>query len=80
MANSLDILFGPLSKNYCLYFYILSVFGLVSLFFLFISTLYIGITKKKGTFLYIQMIYIGILYGMIYLSNRMLFTMCSHSL
>jgi hypothetical protein len=80
MANSLDILFGPLSKNYCLYFYIISVFGLVSLFFLCISTLYIGITKKKGTVFYMQMIYTGILYFMIYLTSRLLFTMCNHSL
>ena len=80
MASGLDTLFGPLSKNYCFYFYILSVFGLISLVLLVLSSLFIGISQKKGSLFYLQMISVAVVYGMIYLQNRLLFNMCSHSL
>lgn len=80
MASGLDTLFGPLSKNYCFYFYILSVFGLISLILLVLSSLFIGISQKKGSLFYLQMISVAVVYGMIYLQNRLLFNMCSHSL
>ena len=80
MTSGIDALFGPLSKQYCFYFYILSLFGIVSLVFLVLSSLVIGITKKKGLVFYTQMIFVAVMYGMIYLQNRILFNMCSHSL
>ena len=80
MASGLDTLFGPLSKNFCFYFYILSVFGLISLILLVLSSLFIGISQKKGSLFYVQMISVAVVYGMIYLQNRLLFNMCSHSL
>lgn len=80
MTSGIDALFGPLSKQYCFYFYILSLFGIVSLVFLVLSSLVIGITKKKGFVFYTQMMFVAVMYGMIYLQNRILFNMCSHSL
>lgn len=80
MANNVDVLFGPLSKNYCFYFYILSVFGLISLVLLVITSLMIGISTKKGGVFYLQMLSVAIVYGMVYLQNRLLFNMCSHSM
>lgn len=80
MASGIDTLFGPLSKNYCFYFYILSVIGLISLFLLVVTSLFIGVTKKKGFVFYGSMISVAIVYGMMYLQNRLLFNMCSHSL
>jgi hypothetical protein len=80
MASVLDTLYGPLSKKYCFYFYILSVFGFISLVLLVVSSLVIGITQKKGLTFYIQMISVAVVYGMLYLQNRLLFNMCSHSL
>lgn len=80
MTTGIDTLFGPMSKQYCLYFYILSVFGLVSLLFLVISSLVLGISKGKGITFYLGSISVAIVYGMIYLQNRMLFNMCSNSL
>ena len=77
--TSLDSLFGPLNKNYCFYFYILSVFGLISLVLLVITTLFIGVsTKKTGSF-YMQMLSVAVIYGMMYLQNRLLFNMCNNS-
>lgn len=80
MANGLDSLFGPISKNYCIYFYLLSLFGFVSLVLLVVSSLFIGISKNKGFLFYLQMLSVAIVYGMIYLQNRLLFNMCSSSL
>jgi hypothetical protein len=80
MAGSFDDLFGPLSKQYCLYFYVLSVIGLISLVLFVLSSLFIGISKKKDGIFYFQVLAMAIVYGMMYLQNRLLFVMCSHSL
>ena len=80
MPSGLDTLFGPLSKQYCFYFYFLSLFFLISLVFFVATGLYVGISKKKGLTYYLPMILVSTLYGMLYLQNRLLFVMCSHSL
>ncbi len=80
MTTGIDTLFGPMSKQYCFYFYILSVFGLISLLFLVVSSLVLGISKGKGIMFYLGTLSVAIVYGMIYLQNRMLFNMCSNSL
>jgi hypothetical protein len=80
MASVLDTIYGPLSKKYCFYFYILSVFGFISLVLLVVSSLVIGISQKKGPLFYVQTISVAIVYGMLYFQNRLLFNMCSHSL
>ena len=79
-TNGADALFGPLSKTYCFYFYILSLFGLISLVLLVLSSLFIGISNKKGSIFYLQMFSVALVYGMVYLQNRLLFNMCSHSM
>ncbi len=80
MNTGIDSLFGPLSKSYCFYFYILSVFGMISLVLLVITTLFVGISRKKGLMFFLQAASVAIIYGMFYLQNRLLFNMCSHSL
>lgn len=80
MSNSFtDSIYGPLNKDYCLYFYILSVFGFILLVIAIISTLIIGITQKKGTKFYMEMFMICIAYGIMYFHNRLLLTMCNGS-
>ena len=76
MASLNDTLYGPLGKNYCFYFYFLSVIGFISLLLILISTLFIGIYKKKGYEFYLQGFTLAIVYGMLYLQNRLLFNMC----
>jgi len=80
MADSTDTLFGPISKEYCFYFYILSVFGLVFMVLLTLFTLFIGIRKKEGFPFYLKSFSIVVMYGLLYLQNRLLFNMCSNSL
>ena len=80
MSNSFtDSLYGPLNKEYCIYFYILSVIGFVVLVIAILSTIFIGITKKKDTKFYMEMLMICITYGILYFHNRLLFTMCNGS-
>lgn len=69
-------LFGPLSKEYCLYFYILSIIGMISLILVVLSALFIGISKRKGLDFYVQMMSVAIAYGIFYFQNRLLHTMC----
>lgn len=76
MSSMNDTLYGPLGKEYCIYFYILSVFGFISLVLIVISSLFIGIYKKKGFDFYLQAFTLAVVYGMLYLQNRLLFNMC----
>lgn len=80
MATAFDTLFGPLSKNYCFLFYFFSLFGLVALVFFLVTGLFLGFRSKKDGAFYIQVIGVSLMYGIVYLQNRMLFNMCSHSL
>ena len=80
MENStMQNLFGPLSKQYCLYFYILSVLSFVFLIFVLI-TLVIGIAKRKGAEFYTIMILGAGSYAMYYFQNRLLHSMCVGSI
>jgi len=74
--NMLDTLFGPLDQKYCDYFYILSVLGFVLLAIFMISSLFVGLSKRKGVDYYIQMIGVALGYGLFYFQNRLLHTMC----
>lgn len=76
MDNIADTLFGPLGKDYCIYFYYLSVIGIVLLTMLIISTITVGITKRKGVDFYLQMLSVAVGYLIFYFQNRLLHSMC----
>lgn len=83
MSNSfMDKFFGPLSKEYCLYFYFLSV--IVGFIFVFtvISLLYKGIMDfKKVDMVHIVTSIAGLInIFLVYLVNRLLYTMCIKSI
>ena len=80
MSNTLDTLFGPLGKDYCIYFYILSVFGLIAAIILLVSPVVIGIYKKKDPAYYLQSLMVVLVYGFLYFQNRLLFNMCANTL
>lgn len=80
MTNGFDSFFGPLSKKYCYYFYLLSLIGFLLIAFVAFFGLIVGITKRKGVTFYITLISMMVAYGMIYLQNRLLYNMCSHSI
>lgn len=71
-----DSLFGPLDTEYCMYFYILSVFGFVGLLLAslsFITFLFGGNQDAKT----LMAIFMGaVIYLSCYLQNRLLYSMC----
>lgn len=77
--NNTDSLFGPLGREYCIWFYFLSVVGFISMMFVLISGIALGFSKKAGATFYFNLFAGVILYGMIYLQNRLLHTMCINS-
>lgn len=76
MDNLMDTLFGPLGKEYCIYFYYLSIMGMFFLTLLLASTLITGILKRKGFDFYLQLLSVAIGYFIFYFQNRILYSMC----
>jgi len=76
MAGLIDNLFGPLSIDYCIWFYFLSVLGYIWFFFYLISAVYMGIIKRKGGDYWPTVITVSLGYGIFYFQNRLLYTMC----
>ena len=79
MANTDDILFGPLSKDYCLWFYFLSIIGLVLMVLILLSGFMLGMSKKMGATYYFGLFAVALSYGVVYFQNRLLHSMCMNS-
>ncbi len=73
---SLDNLFGPLPKSYCLYFYYLSVIGFVLLTLSILGTISMIISKPRGSEFYMNSLMVAISYLIFYFQNRLLHSMC----
>ena len=80
MTNLADYFFGPLSRDWCIYFYFLSILGFLWLVFYAISAVYLGIIKKKGSDYWIMAITISLGYGIFYFQNRLLHSMCANTM
>lgn len=74
--NYLDTLFGPLSKQYCVYFYFLSIFGFILLAIFIVSSIMVGLSKRRGIDYYMQVVGIALGYAIFYFQNRLLHSMC----
>ena len=74
--NFVETLFGPLSKQYCVYFYFLSIFGFILLAVFIISSIFVGLSKRKGLDYYMQVVGIALGYAIFYFQNRLLHSMC----
>jgi hypothetical protein len=82
MANFVDTYFGPLSKDSCNYFFILSViFFIILIVALFMHFFfYIKNYKSINFKVVLNTIFILINIFLIYFVNRLFYTMCSKSL
>lgn len=80
MNDFIDNVFGPLDKRFCDWFFILSVLGFVMLVVLLVSSLFVGLSKRKGFDFYLQVFSIGVGYVIFYFQNRLLHGMCVASL
>ena len=80
MSRTFNNLVGPIGKEYCYYFYILSVLAIVFFGIIFIGIIYTGVTKKMGfTFFFLSLVY-SMQFLLVYLQNRLLYNMCIHSI
>lgn len=70
-------LFGPLSKQYCIWFYWLSVLGFIFLILTIVSGLIMLVSQKKfdGNLLH-SVVLTAIMYAIFYFQNRLLYSMC----
>ena len=81
MSNDMmDYIYGPLPKDYCVYFYFLSIFGFILMIFTIVVGIFIGISQKKGSVFFLQVIIATFAYGLFYFQNRLLNSMCVASL
>ena len=79
MADStLEYLFGPLTQDYCVWFYALSILGFVYLILFLIPSIYFGLTTKTNFIYWFNVIAISFGYFYWYFQNRLLHTMCTH--
>ncbi len=73
MGTVLDHLFSPLSKDFCLYFYYLSVIAFIFLLLAVYNGL--GLLLKKKTSV-LQAVLGLVAPFLLYFNNRLLYTMC----
>lgn len=80
MSDFMNTVFGPLSGEYCLYFFYLSIFS----FFLFTITIVAGVVmglqKGKSFGFYVSLVGASLIYLVTYFVNRLMFSICSKSL
>ena len=79
MNGIMDYLYGPLGKQYCIYFYLLSVFGFVLLTLTIIGMVWSLFTKRVDTKVLMGLFMACIGYSIFYFQNRLLHTMCVHN-
>jgi hypothetical protein len=73
----MDYLFGPLGKEYCIWFYFLSIVSFVSLLIFIIPAFIYGITKKKDLGYFFSIVIGSLNIFIAYFVNRLLHSMCS---
>ena len=81
-SSTMDYLYGPLSRKYCMYFYALSVIGFLLLISVVGFTVYSGLTasKRLSYGFFMSMLMTAFVYGIFYFQNRLLYTMCAGTL
>lgn len=77
MADIVDTLFGPLGKDYCIWFYFLSVFSFLSIIFAIVPAVFWGIKQGKGIEYYGTLVLGSFNLFISYFVNRLLYSMCS---
>ena len=81
-VSFIDQYFGPLPREYCVYFYALSIFFAVMFVSSFLSIAYFMVThiKKVNTLFVVNSIFVLLNTFLAYLVNRLLHTMCVKSI
>ncbi len=74
--NVLQSLFSPLGKEYCIWFYYLSVIGYTFFIVGLLSALIYGVKTNKPFSYYLGSLFAGLAYFVMYFQNRLLYSMC----
>lgn len=77
MESWMEYIYGPLSSEFCIYFYFLSMFGFILFCFTAILGLYMGISKGKSFEFYFKTVMLCLAYLVFYFQNRLLYSMCT---
>ena len=78
MADLYEMFLGPLPESYCLYFQVITMFALIMIGMILLGVVVSLFTKNKVS---IPVALGGLIgYGLIYLQNRLLHTMCNKAL
>ena len=72
MSSSMNNLFGPLGREYCVWFYYLSVLGFILLVLFLVGGLYVALTKRVSTAYFAAMLSPALAYAIFYFQNRLL--------
>ncbi len=82
MNNLMDTFFGPLGKEYCMYFYFFTVFfGIMFLLSLIPLVMYMLLNMRKITFQFILNSALGLVNGfLLYFVNRLMYSVCAKAL
>ena len=76
----MNTLFGPISGEYCLYFYYLSILSFFLLAMTLISGVVTGLQKGKGMYFYLSILGSSATFFISYFVNRLMYSVCSKAL
>lgn len=71
-----DSITGSLSKDYCIYFYILTILSFIGLVVSILSLVFALFSKKLSPEIFVGMLALPFSIFLNYLSNRLLYNMC----
>jgi len=80
MSDFMNTLFGPLSGEYCLYFYYLSIFSMFLFVLAVVTGLITGLRRNKNFEFYVSVVGASLIYLVTYFVNRLMFSVCSKAL
>jgi hypothetical protein len=80
MSDFMNTLFGPLSGEYCLYFYYLSILSFFLLAMAIVTGVVTGLQKDKGMYFYMSILGASVAYLISYFVNRLMYSVCSKAM
>ena len=80
MSDFMNTLFGPVSGEYCLYFYYLSILSFFLLAMTIVTGFVSGLQKGKGVYFYLSILGSSATFFISYFVNRLMYSVCSKAL
>ena len=80
MSDFMESVFGPLSGEYCYYFYFLSIFMFFWFMVALIGGFATGILQRKGFMFFLAVAGGSLTYFFLYFVNRLMYSVCTKAL